>query len=157
MRRVLAICGVLAIAASCGNSDQPSQTKRSETSSKQAASIVARHATAIRDALSFEDTCHEFDCLVATARFARYDRMATKGSDLGTDLRSKEPYDDEVSELVNETLKVTDTLVRARAATNACFDAHQGGTLDDCHTEVVAYETAWRALGPALDAWNPYM
>ena len=148
MRKAVLLAATLLAACSSGPTG---------TTPKQAARIVAAHATAIRAAIDYENHCDTSDCLAAEARFNRYDALQDKANALAQDLRARQPYNPEIADLVTRTLDVTDTLGAARNETTMCFEEHQGGTLDDCATQVAAYEMAWRALGPALDAWQPYL
>lgn len=156
-RVLVALLTVLLGACGGGGSSKSSGTTRPHTTVRQVASIVARHASGIRVALTAEDECRSIECLFVENRFNRWDAIAQKASDLDLDLSVAEPVAAEIRSLERDTRRTIRDLMSAKAALHSCFAAHQGGTIDECSTEDRAYEAAWKALGPALDAWDPYL
>ena len=125
-----------------------------KTSAKQAASIQARHAGSLRQAIAYEQSCNSFECLVAVNLLNRWGKIADYAATLSADFKAAKPVEPEVARLTDDTIEAADRISTSYAAFNSC--ARQAGSVQPCGTEENAAESAWGPLLSVLDGWKPY-
>ena len=152
------------------------------TSTKQAASIVAKHRQAILGAFAREDECGVMgsqgvapagnSCDEPIELFGRYRDITELLAALARELEEAKPVEQEVAALVDSTIKVAGAARLPQDPYYGCVEKllaeETGGDTDPpapepplyrikCARERFAWEEAWRAMKPQLAAWEPYI
>jgi hypothetical protein len=125
-----------------------------KTTVNQVASIVARDGPPLRAAISFEDQCRSFDCLVAVNLLARWSKIADLSRTLAIDLEAAKPVPSEVRSLVDQTISAAKRVDSTYTDLHDC--GQRTGSMFACGFEQDTNEQAWRAMKPQLDAWPSY-
>jgi len=149
MRLFLLVSLLLVMVVACGTS-----SPAYKTSAKQAASIEARHAGSIRQAIAFEGSCNGIECLYAVNILSRWGKISDQAIALSADLKAAQPVEPEVATLTNETITAADRISTSYKVFRDC--AYRAGSVEHCGNEENGAESAWRAMPQVLDGWKPY-